>query len=114
MRRITLAALVAMAIGWGLPAAYAEEASSGVDRIEPPPHTTTSKSSLDTSASPPPAGKAASLQRRAAPDCAGVAPSAAAVPSLLSWLVRSSATARSVQCPMSPVPDALLLEELHP
>jgi hypothetical protein len=38
----------------------------------------------------------------------------APVPTLLSRFVRTSATARGVQCPMPPVPDTSPLEERHP
>ena len=115
MRRITLAALVVMSIGWGLPAAYAAESSSGADTIEPQ-HATVPNTSLVTSVSPPPSGKAESLQRHAAPDCDGEAPSTSPVTALLSRLVRSSSGVRGVQCPMPLVPDKspLEVEELHP
>ena len=113
MRRITLAALVVMSIGWGLPAAYAAESSSGADTIEPQ-HATVPNTSLVTSVSPPPSGKAEFLQGRAAPDCDGVAPSAGAVTALLSRFVRSSNTAHGVQCSIPPLPDQLTTQELHP
>ena len=115
MRRITLAALVAMTIGWGLPAAYAAETSSRAEATEAQdlpvaaPH-----ANIATSGSPSPSNNAGSLPTSAAPDCDGVASSASSVPALLSRLVRSSTAAHGVQCPMPPIPNQSPVEELHP
>ena len=115
MRRITLVALVAMTISWGLPVAQAAETVSGADTIESlPSDTTTSRSSSITSPSQRPLPHVGSLPQSAAPDCDGQAPSTGTVTALRSRLDRSSTLAHGVQCPIPPVPDHLTRQELHP
>jgi hypothetical protein len=112
MMQTKLAALVVMSIVCGLSAAQAAETSSGPEATEL--HTTAPNAGIVTSISPSPSSHAGSLGRNPAPDCDRPMPSTASVPARLSRLVRSSTTARGVQCPIPPVSDNMPSQESHP
>mgnify|MGYP001603042428 CR=1 FL=1 len=110
-----LAASVFISILCGLAAAHAAETSSKPEAVESQAQpATVPHAGMVTGVSPTPLSLTGSLQRNAAPDCDGAAPSTGTVTALLSRLVRSSAAARGVQCPIPPVPDHLTIQELHP
>lgn len=111
--RTHLAALVVVGIVWGLSTTHATETSSKPEASKlqdlpatvPDPQIATKES---------PSSPAEALQKGAALDCDGVAPSSSSVTALLSKLVRSSTIARGRQCLISPIPDQSTVQELHP
>ncbi|MDO8356982.1 MAG: hypothetical protein Q7U76_11385 [Nitrospirota bacterium] len=115
MRQITLAALIAVTISGGLPAAHSMEASSGPDTIPPPLHMTTSQSSRNiTNPSQPSSDHVAPLPQNTAPDCDGETPSSGSVTALLSRLVGSSSVMAGKRCPIPPIPGNRPIQEPHP
>lgn len=113
--RNKLATLVVMSLMYGLPLAFTAATSTFAGTTEPQALPTPSpKMSVATSTSQSPPSHGKSVRGNPAPDCEGQPPSSASVTALLNRLVRSSAVARDVQCPIPPVPDKSRLEEFHP
>jgi hypothetical protein len=110
-----LAALVVVSIFYGLTPVYAAENSTNVSKPEshdlrvPAP-----QMSIAMGTSQPSSAEDGPLRKSPDPECEEQMPSTGAATALLNRLVRSSTTARGVQCPIPPVPDKSTLEEFHP
>jgi hypothetical protein len=113
MIQIKLVGLLVISLLVGFPSAYAAAAATNASTTESlDPRLPSQQAGIGTSTSQSPSNHVGALPKSAAPDCDGVAPSAASVPALLSRFVRSSSGMRGKQCTGPPVPDKL--EELHP
>jgi hypothetical protein len=83
--------------------------------MEPLPlHATAPNAGIVTSVPQSPSSHAESLRKSTDPNCYGQLPSTASVTPLLSRLVRSSNTARGVQCQIPPLPNQSTTQKLHP
>lgn len=114
MKRTTLATFIISTL-LGIPTAHATEHPEGASTITPPLlHNTVSHTGSMTSPLQPSSNPPAPSSQSIAPDCDGKAPATGSVTALLSKFVRSSNTARGVQCPIPPVSDQSTTQETRP